>query len=319
MLNVTPLTDGEYLISSVALGVDEYYLGAGEAPGVWQGRWAASLGLQGMVEADDLRALIEGRHPATDVDLLATNRKRETFAFDATFSCPKSASLLWAFGTDRTAAVVSRAHVEAVATALSFLEEKAAVARQQEGGVRRRVPTEGFAVATFVHRTSRDGDPQLHTHCLIPNVVQRPDGTHVAFNAHPLHEWRKASGSLFQSELRRLLTRDLGVKWGPDRNGCREMVGFSREQLRTFSKRTAQIEAELERRGQVYQSAAERMRANDRVALDTRRPKDRQLTPALLAEAWTAEARAVGLDGPERVEALVVGRNPVLPGPERRR
>jgi conjugative relaxase-like TrwC/TraI family protein len=308
VLNITPLRDAEYLISSVALGIDEYYLGVGEAPGVWQGRWAADLGLAGVVEADQLRALVEGVHPVTGVDLLEGNRKRETFAFDATYSCPKSVSLLWAFATPETATVVSRAHTEAVATALAFLEDKAAFARRQEGGVRRRVGTHGFAVATFFHRTSREGDPQLHTHCLIPNVVARADGTHVAFNAHPLHEWKKASGSLFQSELRRLLSRDLGVEWGPDRHGCREMVGFSREQLRTFSKRTAQIEAELEARGGEYESAAARMRANDAASLATRRPKDRQLTPTLLAEAWRAEARTVGLEGPAQVESLVVGR-----------
>jgi hypothetical protein len=87
------------------------------------------------------------------------------------------------------------------------------------------------------------------------------------------------------------------------------MVGFSREQLRTFSKRTAQIEAELEERGEEYESAAARMRANDRASLATRRPKDRQLTPTLLAEAWEAEARTVGLEGPAQVESLVVGRN----------
>ena len=162
MLNITPLRDAEYLISSVALGIDEYYLGVGEAPGVWQGRWAVELGLAGVVEADELRALVEGVHPATGVDLLEGNRKRETFAFDATYSCPKSVSLLWAFGTPETATVVSRAHTEAVATALGFLEDKAAFARRQEGGVRRRVGTNGLAVATFVHRTSREGDPQRH-------------------------------------------------------------------------------------------------------------------------------------------------------------
>jgi hypothetical protein len=110
VLNITPLRDAEYLISSVALGIDEYYLGVGEAPGVWQGRWAAELGLEGVVEADELRALVAGVHPPTGVDLLEGNRKRETFAFDATYSCPKSVSLLWAFGTPETATVVSRAH-----------------------------------------------------------------------------------------------------------------------------------------------------------------------------------------------------------------
>ncbi|MBV8313432.1 MAG: relaxase domain-containing protein, partial [Planctomycetaceae bacterium] len=59
------------------------------------------------------------------------------------------------FGSPATASVVSRAHVEAVAEALGFLEPKAAVSRQQTDGVRTRVGTDGLAAATFVHRTSR--------------------------------------------------------------------------------------------------------------------------------------------------------------------
>jgi conjugative relaxase-like TrwC/TraI family protein len=137
---------------------------------------------------------------------------------------------------------VSIAHVEAVAAALAFLDERAGMTRQQRGGVRRRVRTSGLAVATFVHRTSREADPQLHTHCVIPNLVQRPDGSWVAIDGTPLYVWAKAAGSIYQEELRRRLSERLGVAWGPDRNGCREMLGFSEEQLERFSKRTTQIE-----------------------------------------------------------------------------
>ena len=100
-------------------------------------------------------------------------------AFDLTFSAPKSVSLLWALGSEPVAEVVAAAHREAVEAALGFLEERAAVARVQCGGVRRRVATEGWVVAGFVHRTSREGDPQLHTHCLVPNLVRRKLGREV--------------------------------------------------------------------------------------------------------------------------------------------
>ena len=90
MLTLTELRDAEYVISSVALGVDEYYAGIGEAPGVWAGRFAPELGLEGVVDAEDLRALVEGHHPRTGADLLAGRRKRKVHVFDATFSAPKS-------------------------------------------------------------------------------------------------------------------------------------------------------------------------------------------------------------------------------------
>ena len=118
-----------------------------------------------------LRALIDGNHPVSGAPLLAGLRERSVKAFDLTFSAPKSVSLLWALGSEPVADTVMTAHRDAVAAALGFLEEHAATARVQADGVRRHVPTHGWVVAGFVHRTSREGDPQLHTHCLVPNLV----------------------------------------------------------------------------------------------------------------------------------------------------
>ncbi len=159
MLTITTLADAEYLIGGVALGVEDYYVGSGEAPGVWQGQLAAELQLVGVVDPDQLRALLLGRDPTTDVELLAARgRPRTVTAYDVTFSAPKSVSLLWAFASPEVAAVASIAHVEAVAVALDLLERRAGATRRQVDGVRQRIPT-GVAAATFVHRTSRDGEP----------------------------------------------------------------------------------------------------------------------------------------------------------------
>ena len=296
MLSVIKLADAEYPLGQVALGIEDYYLGIGEAPGVWAGRWATKLGLAGVVQAGDLRALVNAVDPRNGMWWLEGRPVRKVNAFDATFSAPKSASLLWAFSSPEVASVVSRAQVQAVAEALEFLEDKAAVSRQQSGGVRTRVATEGWAVATFVHRTSRAGDPQLHTHCIIPNVVCRREGSHASLDGAVLFTWAKAAGCVYQEQLRRILTAELGVAWGPDVNGCREMVGFAPGQLRAFSKRTSQIDDYLERSGGVYHTAMQRMRADREASLATRPAKDRELTPERLRDRWASEAAAVGLD-----------------------
>ena len=295
MLTVTKLGNGEYLIESVALGVEEYYLGLGEAPGVWTGRWAAKLGLEGVVEADDLRCLLDRRHPVTGVELAPRQKQTTVKAIDLTFSAPKSASVLWAVGGDASRVVVA-AHVEAVEVALGFLEGKASVARRQVGGVRGLVPMSGLAVAGFVHRTSREGDPQLHTHCLAVNLTERIDGRVVALDGRPLFVWARAAGSVYQAELQRALAARLGVLWGPDRNGTREIDGFARGQLRVFSKRTVQIEGELLAVGaDGLADPGVRARADDLASLATRAAKDRGLTPARLAERWDTEAGKAGL------------------------
>ena len=309
MLTVTALTNAEYLLGSVALGIDEYYMGIGEVPGVWMGRWSTGLGVAGVVEADALRALIDGNDPVSGASLLVGLRERKVKAFDLTFSAPKGASLLWALGSEPIADVVMAAHSEAVSTALGFLEERAALARIQIDGLRRHVPTEGWAVAGFVHRTSRAGDPQLHTHCLVPNVVRREDGRCVAIAARPMFVWARAAGSIYQADLQRLLSLRLGVEWQADRNNTREIDGFTPEALRTFSKRTVEIEAELEATGASYEAPALRRRADDQASLASRPAKDHTATPQSLCGRWQAEAAEIGLEIGTGLERQVCWRD----------
>jgi conjugative relaxase-like TrwC/TraI family protein len=307
VLRITKLADAEYLLRQVALGVEDYYMGSGEAPGVWQGDLAAEHGLAGVVEADHLRALLLGRDPITDAELLSARRPRTVTAFDVTFSAPKSVSLLWAFGSPEMASKASIAHVEAVAVALDFLERRAGATRQVVDGERQRIST-GVAAATFVHRTSREGDPQLHSHCVVANLGRRPDGTFAALDATPLYEWGRAAGSVYQEELRRGLTRQLGVEWGPDRNGCREMAGFEPGWLRTFSKRTVAIDEYLAGAGPENPDPKHRMWADETASLATRPRKDGSLTPEVLRERWQAEADEIGMPTGHALEAQICGR-----------
>jgi len=156
----------------------------------------------------------------------------------------------------------------------------------------------------------------LHVHCLVPNLVERTlDRKFVALDAGPAHDWCRAAGSVYQNELQRLLSLRLGVSWGPDRHNTREMVGFTRGQLRAFSKRSAQIEAELERQGATYESPVLRMRADDDASLATRPGKDHSLTPALLAGRWWEEAAAVGLPVGEELDRAVCWGEPDMAPP----
>src|SRR5437870_4344802 len=319
MLRITKLADAEYLIGQVGRGIDDYYMGIGGAPGVWQGQLADQLGRSGVVRDDDLRALLLARHPGTDEALLEGHRERRVAAFDVTFSAPKSVSVLWAFASPEVSSIASIAHVEAVAVALEFLERRAGATRQQVDGERERIPT-GIAAATFVHRASREGDPQLHTHAVVANLGVRPDGSYAALDATPLYEWGKAAGSVYQEELRRRLSERLGVEWGRDRHGCREMTGFDPGWLRTFSKRTQAIEEHLAGAGPEAPDPKRRMWADEAASLATRPRKDGSLTPELLRERWQTEADQIGLPTGHALEAQVSNRviPELRPRPERR-
>src|SRR5947209_1499715 len=70
------------------------YVERGGEPGRWLGGGAAGLGLSGVVSAEDLTAVGEGRHPAADAALVSAHRGRVP-AWDVTFSAPKSVSVLY--------------------------------------------------------------------------------------------------------------------------------------------------------------------------------------------------------------------------------
>ena len=88
----------EYYLGTVANGVEDYYTGAGEAPGQWCGTSAARLGLVGEVEADALHWVLEHADPVTGERLTTGHAVAKVIGFDTTFCPPKSVSLLFGLG-----------------------------------------------------------------------------------------------------------------------------------------------------------------------------------------------------------------------------
>jgi conjugative relaxase-like TrwC/TraI family protein len=156
----------DYYLREVT-GPEDYYLGAGETPGRWIGSASGELGLSGEVGREDLTAGLAARSPIDGSSL--TGRKvspdRHVPAFDVTFSAPKSVSLLYGLAPQEVSEAVKASHDEAVQDALSYLEAHAAFTRRGRDGLH-RIKTSGFVAAAFRQRTSRNGDPQLHTHLL---------------------------------------------------------------------------------------------------------------------------------------------------------
>ena len=274
--------------TSVASGVEDYYSGGPEPAGEWLGRGAASLGLRGCVGGEQLRAVLEGRDPASGWALRASHGTRVP-GFDLTFSAPKSVSVLFGVAQRSIQSQVQAAHDVAVEDALAYLEDVVAYARRGHGGTE-LIRGRGLIAAAFRHRTSRAADPQLHTHVLIANLIEGEDGRWTALDGRRVYVHAKTAGYLYEARLRAELTRSLGVRWTRIRNGIADIVGVPPTVLRAFSRRRAEIEAELERLGSSSAAAAEA------AALQTRRAKDRLVDPQRLVPEWRRRAAATGLD-----------------------
>jgi conjugative relaxase-like TrwC/TraI family protein len=270
---------------AVASGAEDYYLGGTEAAGEWHGRGAASLGLRGTVEAEQLERTLAGQAPLTGVCL---RRSGSVAGFDVTFSAPKSASVLFGIGDAAMQTTIREAHKRAVAEAFRYFEDAVSIARRGAGG-RRRIGARGVTGAAFLHRTSRAGDPQLHTHVIVANLIQGSDGQWTALDGRLVYAHARTAGYLYQAALRAELARSLGVRWRPVRNGMAEIDGVPEKTLRAFSRRRVEIEEAMARHGSAGAEAA-------RVAaLDTRHAKDRNVRPEQLVPAWRDRAVGHGL------------------------
>jgi hypothetical protein len=110
------------------------------------------------------------------------------------------------------------------------------------------VAGQGLLAVGFDHRTSREGDPLLHTHLVIANRIQGPDGRWTAVDGrdlyrHRLAPWTRSTGPPTSASC----PGRLGGVDGADAYGNRELQGMPGELIRSFSKRTGQIDAELDR------------------------------------------------------------------------
>src|SRR5215210_4410976 len=275
-------------MTSVASGVEDYYTGGPEAAGEWLGRGAAALGLSGRVGERKLRATLEGWHPFTGVEL-RDSRGTRVPGFDLTFSAPKSVSVLFGVAGRPIRRQVQVAHEIAVRDALGYVEDVAAYGRRGHGGLD-FMRGHGLVAAAFRHRTSRAGDPQLHTHVLVANLVKGEDGRWTAMDGRRIYTHAKTAGYLYEARLRAELTCSLGVRWTPVRNGIADIVGVPASVLRAFSRRRIEIEADLKRLGTSSPAAAQA------AALETRRAKDRLVDPSRLIPEWRQRAASLGLD-----------------------
>jgi conjugative relaxase-like TrwC/TraI family protein len=294
MLSIGKLGAGQhrYYLDKVAEGAEDYYSGEGEAEGYWLGDAARDLGLEGKVEPEQLIAMLTGRNPV-DGELLGLKSapgREPVPGFDLTFSAPKSVSLTWALGGHPVSGVVAEAHRAAVAEALGYLERQACWTRRGKGG-HEFVPGNGFLAAAYAHRSSRAGDPQLHTHVLIANATKGPDGRWSRLYHPAIYEHAKTASYIYEAHLRHEMTQRLGAEWQPVRKGIADIDGFGKEELRRFSTRRAEI---LEAAGEGASA-----RAMQIATLETRKAKDRDLTTESLREAWRVKGAEVGLDREE--------------------
>src|SRR5665648_521200 len=269
MMSMHKLTAGNgytYLTRHVAAGdaglspddsLVAYYELTGNPPGRWLGNGLAGRGddasgrmrLDAPVTESAMAAVCrDGCDPLTSDPLGRSYQgraNRPVVGFDLTFTVPKSASVLWALGDDATRRAVHAAHRSAVDQALDFVEQKVARTRVGHAGCR-QIRTRGVIAAAFDHWDTRTGDPNLHTHVVLANKVQGPDGAWRSLDGKTVHAATVTVSALYDGLVADELARRLPVRWSHRSRGGRrtpafEIEGIDDVVLAAFSTRAEQI------------------------------------------------------------------------------
>ena len=308
-------------LSSAAQGASYYerdgYYGKDDpehrAASAWAGKGADELGLKGPVDPVTFRAVLEGRVPDGSGTRLGRRGKDGEILHrpgrDLTFSAPKSVSLAALVGGDDR---IVEAHDRAVAATLAWVEKNAGETRMKDpaSGKIERVGGQKIVAATFRHDTSRNLDPQLHTHAVLANMVQGEDGKWRSMANEGLYARQKLIGTLYRSELAASLLR---LGYGIEKthtDGRFEIAGVPREAVEAFSSRRAEIEAAMAERN--LGDSADNPRLAERAALMTRAAK-RDIDREELHGVWRKQAADLGFDA----RALVAAAAGKAAAPER--
>jgi conjugative relaxase-like TrwC/TraI family protein len=226
-------------------------------------------------------------------------------AFDHCFSSPKSVSLLAAGGGERVRRQLAEARAEALQVAIDYLERHGVGVRREHNGTDRYQATGGLVAVAFEHRMSRAGDPQYHTHVLVQNAAQGPDGRRTALDSDRLYAHLMAADHLYLAAERAALTERLGVRWGPvdERSGAAEIIGLDdRALIERFSKRSEEIDQWLTEQG------LSGIKASSAAAVATRAPKDHSESVESVYARWGAELAEQGVGERQLVEVCSGGR-----------
>lgn len=276
---------------------DNYYTEhQGLEESAWFGKGAEELGLEGKVDKAAFFEALNGNFEGQELGKWVKNEKtgekerEHRPGIDVTFSAPKSVSIMAEVAGSKD---VREAHEGAVVAALTYIEQELSNTRQMQDGELRTVNTGNITVAMFRHNTSRDLDPQTHTHAIIMNATKREDGEWRSLTNDEIYKAQRLVGAVYTNELAaRLQAQGYSIEITDDK-GNFEIAGITREQVEHFSQRRMGMEAAMAERGiDIAQATPEQKEA---AALATRARKTDVDHVELIAE-WKQRAKDVGID-----------------------
>lgn len=307
MLSLKRVNSGQ---AGTYYSADDYYL-QNDSAGVWFGEFGEKFGYTGKIKEADFQSLILGidnsNEPRFQIQGGGEGHKHSA-GVDMTFSAPKSVSIAGLVLGDKDIGV---AHKDAVLKTLEYVEKNYTNFRvHDENGVHSE-HTGNMLAALFHHISSRELDPQLHTHCLVLNMTVNDNGKVRAMDYKEIHDFKMLLGQIYRSELGANL-KELGYEIKVDSKGLFEIQGIPKEIIGEFSKRTEQILVRFEELKEQFPNRPY-SELRQQACLETRKIKDEPSIDELTAR-WDSEIAPFVTDKNQLIQdlKLEVSDKPIL-------
>jgi len=273
---------------------DDYYTRDQSEGRAWMGKGAKVLGLE-EVTPEIFQTLLEGKDLEGNTLVRAAQNGTHRVGWDLHFAPSKSVSLVWAFGSEEQKAHMLDSHHKAVDSVMDYVERNLIEARGRVDGSTRRMPTGNMIAARFDHFTSRELDPQLHSHVVVVNMTQRKDKKWRAV-ANEKFFARELLTALYENELASWL-KERGYtvtmeKYDTGNSRYARIEGIDERIIDHFGKRQDQIEAVMDKMKERYPHAT-RGELRQMACLDTRQAK-KTIDREVLHDSWDAQLEGLG-------------------------
>jgi len=276
------------------LAQNDYYAAGEIRPGEWIGAGAERLGLNNAVTREQFHALCENRNPETGERLTQRQQKENTrrVFFDFTCAPPKSVSVLAVTLDDQR---LVEAHEESARIAFRELETFAATRVRKQGNQRDRT-TGNLVAAAFVHNSSRELDPQLHTHFTVFNATfDENERCWKALQAGGMYDAIRYGTAVYRNELAKRV-QQIGYRIQPVKHGF-EIEDVNPEILNRFSKRAQQRDQAV----QAMEQKLGRKLSNDEISHAVHQSRAKKLKSISTAEV---RERQLAQLQPDELQAL---------------
>lgn len=279
-------------VSAIDHGItpEDYYIKQGGVPRELTGGLLPDLGMDQSYSAEKFEQLFKGVD-ANGVPLTQGKPETRRPGWDLTLSAPKSVSVAWALADDGLQKKIEAAHDKAVRETLGYIERNVNTAsrgktrKNRDGTITAHMEQAKVGAAIYRHGTSRECDPDLHSHMLIFNLAMRHDGSIVSLNTQELFQRKKELGAVYRVVLADAM-RSIGFEIEKDRFAFK-IKGIDADINDHFSTRRQQLEKKMADMG--VDSPA----ASDIAAIATREPKS-MVVPHVLKARWIREAEELG-------------------------